>query len=318
MRGNRVVGQVGRVGGGSIPACAGEPPCSCPRPSVPGVYPRVCGGTQVGDASHAPPHGLSPRVRGNPWARRTRWLTTRSIPACAGEPPGRHHRPRILRVYPRVCGGTSRIIHSSSSWSGLSPRVRGNPPALRFFFQCLRSIPACAGEPLRPLAVLPLPKVYPRVCGGTPKAAPPKPAPAGLSPRVRGNPPSMSARQSSLRSIPACAGEPGLRLAFLGKTEVYPRVCGGTIVEFPKADPPGGLSPRVRGNPLRSGQGSGTTGSIPACAGEPRCCRRCQSQQWVYPRVCGGTVDVARRRASRRGLSPRVRGNRHWRRKGHL
>ena len=31
----------------------------------------------------------------------------------------------------------------------------------------------------------------------------------------------------------------------------------------------------------------------------------------VYPRVCGGTITLARLRASVAGLSPRVRGNRN-------
>ena len=54
--------------------------------------------------------------------------------------------------------------------------------------------------------------------------------------------------------------------------------------------------------------------SIPACAGEPGRALREPVPDWVYPRVCGGTsksVDVSKRA---RGLSPRVRGNRHARR----
>ena len=30
------------------------------------------------------------------------------------------------------------------------------------------------------------------------------------------------------RSIPACAGEPGIDEALMGNITVYPRVCGGT------------------------------------------------------------------------------------------
>ena len=51
-------------------------------------------------------------------------------------------------------------------------------------------------------------------------------------------------------------------------------------------------------------------GSIPACAGEPlRGHRDCPGQR-VYPRVCGGTSEFRLRSGYRRGLSPRVRGNR--------
>ena len=50
---------------------------------------------------------------------------------------------------------------------GLSPRVRGNPNGELVVVERVRSIPACAGEP-----ILSHPSgwcwtVYPRVCGGT-------------------------------------------------------------------------------------------------------------------------------------------------------
>ena len=124
----------------------------------------------------------------------------------------------------------------------------------------LRSIPACAGEPSRPWRTQTVPMVYPRVCGGT---------------------------RSRCCPIPACAGEPA------PNHRVYPRVCGGT--------PPSatmGLSPRVRGNPLKmllprlSPRVRGNHGSIPACAGEPP------------------PISIPRCAAPNRGLSPRVRGNR--------
>ncbi len=72
---------------------------------------------------------------------------------------------------------------------------------------------------------------------------------------------------------------------------------------------PSGLSPRVRGNretglsPCRSG------GSIPACAGEPGSSRVRVGTPRVYPRVCGGTLNLVLLSASTIGLSPRVRGN---------
>ena len=66
---------------------------------------------------------------------------------------------------------------------------------------------------------------------------------------------------------------------------------------------PGGVFPAAQA----------TRGSIPARAGEPR--RdfdqwTASSPHWVYPRACGGTVVFARLNICKRGLSPRVRGNR--------
>ena len=54
---------------------------------------------------------------------------------------------RRLRVYPRLCGGTRRILHHLVRDGGLSPPVRGNPLALMPASQQDGSIPACAGEP---------------------------------------------------------------------------------------------------------------------------------------------------------------------------
>ena len=70
-----------------------------------------------------------------------------------------------------------------------------------------------------------------------------------------------------------------------------------------------GLSPRVRGNlepPLATGGGYR---SIPACAGEPFGYCTEAGAQWVYPRVCGGTLMYPAAGDIDKGLSPRVRGN---------
>ena len=52
-----------------------------------------------------------------------------------------------------------------------------------------------------------------------------------------------------------------------------------------------------------------STGSIPACAGEPFFVSDSLDIFWVYPRVCGGTTIGPAIVLSHRGLSPRVRGN---------
>ena len=66
VRGN--LEQIAQIGGqrGSIPACAGEPGGGVATAILPGVYPRVCGGTALIHAHLAEGQGLSPRVRGNP------------------------------------------------------------------------------------------------------------------------------------------------------------------------------------------------------------------------------------------------------------
>ena len=209
----------------SIPACAGEPlpPESLPAPTR--VYPRVCGGT----SNPFPNPGLSPRVRGNPLPPRVRALSSRSIPACAGEPASTAFHSIQGRVYPRVCGGTNAGVSGPGSCHGLSPRVRGNPsPAIRTR-SCAWSIPACAGEPPLPAAAGSTNGVYPRVCGGTQAAKRGEWARCGLSPRVRGNRAGEEKPRPDEGSIPACAGEPGDRRPQASGERVYPRVCGGTV-----------------------------------------------------------------------------------------
>ena len=111
-------------------------------------------------------------------------------------PRGRRPAPIAYRVYPRVCGGTPSS--AAAPPSAVYPRVCGGTP--RWCDPRTWSIPACNDRRHGN-------EVYPRVCGGTAFGMPHSTPPHGLSPRVRGN------RQDHcgyiLRSIPACAGEPG-------------------------------------------------------------------------------------------------------------
>ena len=111
---------------------------------------------------------------------------------------------------------------------GLSPRVRGNLHAAASVRADLRSIPACAGEPVTDALKRALRTVYPRVCGGTKSPRAYMCVRAGLSPRVRGNHDVTDDELQATRSIPACAGEPSTASVSTKTNRVYPRVCGGT------------------------------------------------------------------------------------------
>ena len=152
---------------------------------------------------------------------------------------------------------------------GLSPRVRGNPPNDRELGPNPGSIPACAGEPPDAGKSYILPKVYPRVCGGTEGVAAGRFVHIGLSPRVRGNRALENDEGRPPGSIPACAGEPDGGAPTVLAWRVYPRVCGGTNVLTRGSFRFEGLSPRVRGNRALENDERGPAGSIPACAGEP-------------------------------------------------
>ena len=174
----------------------------------PAVYPRVCGGTAGAVQQLRVVLGLSPRVRGNQRRDQFERGPVRSIPACAGEPSGRKTTRALVRVYPRVCGGTQGIALANDSSRGLSPRVRGNPfYGIPHIFRS-GSIPACAGEPAWGGVTGDRGAVYPRVCGGTMTWHSMPDRPGGLSPRVRGNRLQLRGHAALEGSIPACAGEP--------------------------------------------------------------------------------------------------------------
>ena len=234
----RVRGNLGLLGfaavpEGSIPACAGEPGNPARRPRLPGVYPRVCGGTSDGPHPQPGEVGLSPRVRGNLVKVPLQQLQPGSIPACAGEPAASPPRRQRARVYPRVCGGTASMVKDISNTRGLSPRVRGNLLTDDAVGVRRGSIPACAGEPNGSAVNRSLARVYPRVCGGTHYVLCIICWVIGLSPRVRGNLAAFVAPSQSGGSIPACAGEPDWLQSRRRPPRVYPRVCGGT--SWPRA-----------------------------------------------------------------------------------
>ena len=208
VRGNHTIRPTAFQHPRSIPACAGEPQSSIVSQGTGRVYPRVCGGTDHGNAAVKLNDGLSPRVRGNPGIADPERVNKGSIPACAGEPDLRIPLPGRMGVYPRVCGGTQWCYWCALTRQGLSPRVRGNPAIIRPDYGGRWSIPACAGEPAGQAGPGPGGPVYPRVCGGTVVREVPLGLQKGLSPRVRGNLLTECTCMAFLGSIPACAGEP--------------------------------------------------------------------------------------------------------------
>ena len=219
------------------------------------VYPRVCGGTELGRDRYLDIQGLSPRVRGNRPGDRNGPRAGRSIPACAGEPRSTSARLGWWGVYPRVCGGTPLPGGRCACPWGLSPRVRGNLLDNSFRRIGRRSIPACAGEPGPGRCARSSAGVYPRVCGGTMHAIVKTADGEGLSPRVRGNPHPGPDPPRAAGSIPACAGEPPIPVPISSCGTVYPRVCGGTFSDCLRDRVHQGLSPRVRGNPDLNARG---------------------------------------------------------------
>ena len=113
------------------------------------------------------------------------------------------------KVYPRVYGGTAKLIIRRLLGDGSIPACTGEPDCHE---------PYCSSEP-----------VYPRVYGGTQRGNEVNCQSRGLSPRVRGNHRLEVADRANRRSIPACTGEPRPLGATWACPRVYPRVYGGTV-----------------------------------------------------------------------------------------
>ena len=108
--------------------------------------------------------------------------------------------------------------------------------------------------------------------------------------------------------IPAGAGNiPVLGLGgFRGRA--HPRGCGEHGVCSVIWMSLMGSSPRVRGTFRNLGEFVPVLGLIPAGAGNMSCTSQQNQSCWAHPRGCGEHHDLRRRRNTRPGSSPRVRG----------
>ena len=212
--------------------------------------------------------GLSPRGRGKLVSLLAVVHSQGSIPAWAGETPSRNLPKPLLAVYPRVGGGNMLARQIRSTIQGLSPRGRGKRNNYDSGLETRRSIPAWAGETLAPRAPACSRPVYPRVGGGNAITRRWMKSQSGLSPRGRGKRDYTPLDEISVGSIPAWAGETGIRGGYKCKATVYPRVGGGNTYTWTKPSGYNGLSPRGRGKRRFIGLPIQLQGSIPAWAGE--------------------------------------------------
>ena len=254
--------------------------------------------------------GSIPHVRGNLLAQLGPGGGEGSIPACTGKPYPLPDSADEGGVYPRMYGETADRYKEPYERKGLSPHVRGNRVALAAPAVHRGSIPACTGKPDYHPALQSPSEVYPRMYGETVGWDGSCREKKGLSPHVRGNPPSISSCVGGRRSIPACTGKPRTNRAVHPIRTVYPRMYGETAYTVTVINPTRGLSPHVRGNLRYVVVGKRHYGSIPACTGKPMIGSQSRSSIRVYPRMYGETQRNRVLRTRAKGLSPHVRGNR--------
>ena len=196
--------------------------------------PRVCGEHKRGADIGLLNGGSSPRVRGTQMGGRASKSHRRFIPACAGNTHKSEPACRRKSVYPRVCGEHLRVGVDFSVTAGSSPRVRGTHNHVEDSELLNRFIPACAGNTKSMVSKRQRLSVHPRVCGEHSDGEDAARADCGSSPRVRGTQLLRRRPRSSLRFIPACAGNTGYRVPSAPARAVHPRVCGEHRIYFLK------------------------------------------------------------------------------------
>ena len=151
--------------------------------------------------------------------------------------------------------------------TGSSPRLRGTV-SIRFrVMRDPRFIPAPAGNRILQLQVLvklrfiPAPAgnshdvwrklraaaVHPRACGEQPTAETGTRTSLGSSPRLRGTAYTFDSRHSSIRFIPAPAGNSRVPPGGGATSRLHPRACGEQPPRRPSSWLVDGSSPRLRG-----------------------------------------------------------------------
>ena len=227
MRGTRCAGTAVGIVRRFIPAHAGNTQADDRGAHRRTVHPRACGEHGISRSMDADRHGSSPRMRGTLLYELLLSVSSRFIPAHAGNTRRRHGHPRRNAVHPRACGEHFDHCETNQVDYGSSPRMRGTLQPERSAHSSTRFIPAHAGN--------------------THEASGHSVAYAGSSPRMRGTRYRPAGGTESRRFIPAHAGNTRCCPPSPAMRPVHPRACGEHL-RMAKIDvKSSGSSPRMRG-----------------------------------------------------------------------
>ncbi len=186
VRGKLIVPGTNPNHGRSIPMCTGETQLTQFQVFQFQVYPHVYGGNVNRSTTVVTVLGLSPCVRGKPFAFDPAAAGSGSIPMCTGETSYTMATEYLEGVYPHVYGGNDPTGRAHKVKNGLSPCVRGKPSPGRWARASPGSIPMCTGETWWQCHPMGMTEVYPHVYGGNFGCVFRQPIVGGLSPCVRG------------------------------------------------------------------------------------------------------------------------------------
>ena len=211
--------------------------------------------------------GLSPLARGTHILQNTRLISTRFIPAGAGNTRRLISAARDSPVYPRWRGEHIDPEQQYAQTDGLSPLARGTL-LCRFHITGLpRFIPAGAGNTTVQTAGYYFFAVYPRWRGEHNVRLSPLCVVAGLSPLARGTLHGFGFLFDGRRFIPAGAGNTYIRAKNKATATVYPRWRGEHPLPVIQLHCQCGLSPLARGTHACSIGSEKGARFIPAGAG---------------------------------------------------
>ena len=277
-----------------IPARAGNTGPRTRRPRCATVHPRAGGEHSWSLRRGRSSAGSSPRGRGTRRPDEFKFSPARFIPARAGNTSPTHFVPPFTTVHPRAGGEHHPHPPCALAVDGSSPRGRGTPTAGTDTPRANRFIPARAGN--TPTAGSPETAwpVHPRAGGEHYWHSCQIRRDDGSSPRGRGTRGHRVRAHSSLRFIPARAGNT-LRLSRgRRRRSVHPRAGGEHIGVGVPTSQTYGSSPRGRGTRLASEGPFLLRRFIPARAGNTPGLSGPARRDTVHPRAGGEHFDDVR------------------------
>ena len=170
--------------------------------------------------------GSSPRLRGTPPVRLPGRLGERIIPAPAGNTRALRKARADTPDHPRACGEHTDALVELLLAAGSSPRLRGTQRGRVRVAVGARIIPAPAGNTSGSGMWSGFFSDHPRACGEPTSTSWPWPGWCGSSPRLRGTQTQVRPCNSSIRIIPAPAGNTAISCHHNIQPADHPRACG--------------------------------------------------------------------------------------------
>ena len=171
-------------------------------------------------------------------------------------------------------------------------------------------IPAYAGNTNAHVVISLLAGDHPRVCGEHQCPRGHISTSWGSSPRMRGTPSGIQTLGTTVRIIPAYAGNTSIEHRKRRWNWDHPRVCGEHLSNWLRTNASSGSSPRMRGTRCVQLRPCRQPGIIPAYAGNTSIEHRKRRWNWDHPRVCGEHMVSRSLAMASLGSSPRMRGTR--------